>query len=171
MAQQFKQGFIYKCIANGPIMVRKRPDDKAKSISVIRPNTEVKCLGTAEGIIYKIPVDKSYRQSDVWMKVDKGYVRTLSMNGSKEYFEMKKVTEQFNLCTPENTDIGDTVMVTKGAVNSFGVKPNDDFYAPASHTVLNMDAEQKVLYIGESMNNGSWYNMSDCVLNAKAPGK
>lgn len=168
---QFQQGLMYKCIAAGPIMIRVSPDDKSKSISVIRPNTEVECLGVRDGIIYKVPVEKSYRQEAVWLKVPKGYVRTVSLNGSKQYFELSTLTKQLNTCNVDNTSIGDLVMVNTGAVNSFGVKPDDNFYAPNKHKVLNIEPSQNVLYIGDSMTNASWYNMRDCVLSEKASGK
>ena len=168
---KFVEGLYYKCISKGPIMVRKDADEHAQAISVIRPNAEVKCLGMKEGIIFKIPVDKSFRQDNVWMKTDKGYVRVVSLNGTKEYFELLEITEQGTVCTPENTSIGDTVMVTVGAVNSFGVKPEDSFYAPEKHKVLNIDSTNSFLYIGSAMDNGTWFNISDGVLVSKASGK
>lgn len=161
---EFKEHMIYKCIASGPLMVRKNPDDKAQAISVIRPNAEVECLGMNDGIIYKIPVENSKRVDNVWMKTSKGYVRVVSLNGTRENFELAKLKKQMTICTPENTEEGDTVMVSPGAVNTFGVKPDDSFYAPTQHKVLSIDSTGEFLYIGTAMDNGSWYNMKDCAL-------
>jgi hypothetical protein len=71
------------------------------------------------------------------------------------------------ICTAENTEEGDIVMVSSGAANTFGIKPNDSFYAPTQHKVLSVDYTGKYLYIGAAMDNGSWYNMKDCVLVSK----
>lgn len=164
---EFKEGMMYKCVSSGPLMVRKNPDDKAQAISVIRPNAEVECLGMRDGIIYKIPVENSKRVENVWMKTNKGYVRVVSLNGTRKNFEIANLKKYMTICTAENTEEGDIVMVSSGAANTFGIKPDDSFYAPTQHKVLSVDSTGKYLYIGAAMDNGSWYNMKDCVLVSK----
>lgn len=167
----FKENLIYKCISKGPLMVRRLPDDKSQAISVVRPGMKVKCLGMRDGIIFKIPVEKSFRTKDIWMKINKGFVRVVSLNGLRKHFELSDIEKQLTICTVKNTQAGDIIMVTPGAVNPFGIKPPNEFYAPATHKVLAIDGTGHYLYLGKAMDDGTWYNLKDCVLVKKATDK
>ena len=85
----------YKVISKRPIWVKSEPNSKGRNISVLYSDTIVTAL------------DKK----DTWIKIDKGWVNTISANNEYIYLEeLQDLGRPIN--KQQNFSIGDTVSIT-----------------------------------------------------------
>ena len=156
----------YQCI-NGPVFIRSNPDDSAQVISVCRKGTVIVAERLEKGLRYfKNNVKDPILVNDIWIKTNRGYVRRVSMLGTKTYFEPHQASKQYPQAD-RTLKTNDVVMIKSGTTDAYNLPMEADAYEPNLQNVFVLDSSRTLALLGFPHGISKWVPVKNLVLVAR----
>lgn len=152
----------YKCI-NGPIYVRKIPNDNGQVCSLVRKGTIIEADALLPGLIYHNDGSKATVAPNVWVRFEKGYVRFVSLLGTKNYFEKYTGVEDYPQAD-STLRKGDSVMMRVGTTDVYNRTLEPEAYAPNVHIVHLLDSSKTLALLGYPNGINAWVPVENLVV-------